>query len=128
MPTSDRSISDVLQDVVHNLQEIVRAEVRLAKTEIREEAGKAKPAGALLATGALSGIFAAFFILLAMVYALTRIIPDWAAALAVAVLTGIAAAATLAAGKKRLAQVHPVPEKTVATLKENVEWAKRQTR
>jgi len=128
MPTSDRSISDVLQDVVHNLQEIVRAEVRLAKTAIREEAGKAKPAGALLATGALSGIFAAFFILLAMVYALTRIIPDWAAALAVAVLTGIAAAATLAAGKKRLAQVHPVPEKTVATLKENVEWAKRQTR
>jgi len=127
MPT-DRSIADVLQDVVRNLQEIVRAEVRLAKTELREEAVKAKPAGTLLGTGALFGLFAAFFFLLSAVYALTRVMPDWAAALTVAALTAVVAASTLAAGKKRLTQVHPVPEKTVASIKESVEWAKRQTR
>ena len=34
----ERAISDVLQDILRNLQEIVRSEVRLAKAEIRDEA------------------------------------------------------------------------------------------
>ena len=38
--TVDRSLSDVLQDLLRNLQEIVRSEVRLAKTELRDR-GKA---------------------------------------------------------------------------------------
>jgi hypothetical protein len=40
MAAGDRSLSDVLQDIIRNVQEIVRSEVRLAKTEIREEAAK----------------------------------------------------------------------------------------
>ena len=31
----DRSVSDVLQDIFGNVQEIVRSEVRLARAEIR---------------------------------------------------------------------------------------------
>ena len=42
MAAGDRSLSDVLQDIIRNVQEIVRSEVRLAKTEIREEAAKAR--------------------------------------------------------------------------------------
>jgi uncharacterized membrane protein YqjE len=42
MAGGDRSLSDVLQDILRNVQEMVRSEVRLAKTEIREEAVKAK--------------------------------------------------------------------------------------
>ena len=34
----DRTFSAVLQDILRNLQEIVRSEVRLAKVEIRDEA------------------------------------------------------------------------------------------
>jgi hypothetical protein len=40
MAVHDRSFADVFQDILHNVQEIVRSEVRLAKTEIREEAVK----------------------------------------------------------------------------------------
>ena len=36
--TGDRSVSDVLQDILRNVQEILRSEVRLAKAEIRQEA------------------------------------------------------------------------------------------
>ena len=128
MATGDRSFSDVLHDVVRNLQEIVRAEVRLAKTEVREETVKAKGAVILLSAGALCGIFATFFVLLASVYALTRIAPDWAAALMVAAAVGIAAAGAFSAGVKRWKQVHPTPEKTIETIKDNVEWAKQQTK
>ena len=42
MGLADRSVSDILQNIVRNMQEIVRSEVRLAKSEVREEAGRIK--------------------------------------------------------------------------------------
>jgi len=128
MATSERSFSDVLEDIVGNIQAIVRSEVRLAKTEIREEAGKAKSAGMLVGAGAVCGIFGTFFLLFAIVYGLAKLIPDWAAALAVAVVLAIAAGALVGAGLKRFKQVHPTPDKTIESIKDNVEWAKQQTK
>jgi hypothetical protein len=40
MPPGDRSLSDVFQDILRSVQEIVRSEVRLAKTEMGGEVGK----------------------------------------------------------------------------------------
>jgi len=124
----DRSIADVVQDIIRNVQEMLRSEVRLAKTEIRDEAVKAKSAGVMLGGGAVSAIFATFFLLLMIVYALTRVVPDWAAALIVAVFMAIVAGVMLSTGMKRFKQVHPTPERTVENIKENVEWVKQRTK
>jgi len=124
----ERSISDVVQDIIRNIQEMLRSEVRLAKTELREEAAKAKSAGILLGGGAVSAFFAIFFLLLMTVYALTRVMPDWSAALIVAGLMAIVAGLMLSAGMKRFKQVHPTPERTVENIKENVEWVKQKTK
>lgn len=121
MPTSDRSIATILQDVFRNLQEIIRFEVRLAKMEVREEISKAKSASLLVGAGALCGIFAVFFLLLTCVYALATVLPNWAAALIVAVIVAIAAGATLTVGLKQFKRVHPVPDKTVESIKDNVD-------
>ena len=128
MATGDRSISEILQDVLRNLQEIVRSEVRLAKTEMREEFMKAKSAALLMAVGALCGIFTVFFLLLAAVYALTLVVPNWAAALIVTAILVAVAAITMTGGIKQFKRVHPAPEKTVETMKENVKWAKQQVK
>lgn len=128
MSTSDRSIAEILQDAFHNLQEIIRSEVRLAKTEIREEVTKTKAASLLVGVGAVCGIFTAFFLLLAAVYALALVLPGWAAALIVSGILGLIAAGTLSAGIKQFRRVHPVPDRTVESMKENVEWAKQQTK
>jgi uncharacterized membrane protein YqjE len=127
MSAGDRSISVVLQEIVRNIQDIVRSEVRLAKTELREEVAKARSAGALVAIAVLAGIFSIFFLLLTAVYALTLVVPNWAAALLVATGIAIVAAVTFGAGLKQYKTVHAAP-KTVASLKENVEWAKQQTK
>ena len=37
MSPADRSISAVLHDIVGNIQDIVRCEIRMAKTELTEE-------------------------------------------------------------------------------------------
>jgi len=128
MATTDRSVADVLQDIIRNIQDIVRSEVRLAKTEVREEVSKARDASVLIGVGALSGIFSVFFLLFSIVYALSRVMPDWAAALIVAVALAIAAAVLLSTGAERFKHVQPAPDKTIESLKENVEWAKRQVK
>ena len=128
MATTDRSVSDVLQDIIRNIQDIVRSEVRLAKTEVREEVSKAWNASVWIGIGALSGTFSAFFLLFSIMYALSRIVPDWAAALIVGIALAIATGVLLSKGAERFRHVHPAPDKTIETLKENVEWAKRHTR
>jgi uncharacterized membrane protein YqjE len=125
---AERSFSDLLQGIIHNVQDIVRSEVRLAKTEIREEVVKAKASLLLLGAGAITGLFAIVFLLLMIVSALALIMPAWVAALTVGVALAIAAGIMLAGGVKSFQKIHPTPERTVETIKENIQWAKQQTK
>jgi uncharacterized membrane protein YqjE len=124
---ADRTISTVLHDIVGNIQDIIRSEVRLAKTEVAEELGKARSAGMLVGVGALMLTFSSLFVLLACVYALSAVVPAWAAALIVAAGVGLIAAILLGVGVKRFKSMR-TPPRTAATMQENVEWAKQLTR
>jgi uncharacterized membrane protein YqjE len=127
MAVADRSFTDILRDVLTNVQDIVRAEVRLAKAEIGEDLNKARSAGLLIGAGAVCAVVCALFLLLACVYALSLVMPDWAAALIVAAAAGVAAAMTVSLGLKRFKTVQAAP-RTVATLKEDVRWARQLTK
>jgi hypothetical protein len=127
MAAGIRSIPEILQDVLSNIQDIVRAEVRLAKAELGEELSRARSGGLLIGVGAVAAIFSTLFLLLACVYALGRVVPNWAAALIVAAAVGVVAAVTLGIGLKRLKTIQAAP-KTAASLKENVQWAKQLTK
>ena len=127
MGAGSRSIPEILQDVLANIQDIVRAEVRLAKAELGGELNRARSGGLLIGVGAVAAIFSALFLLLACVYALRLVIPDWAAALIVAAAVAVAAAVTVGLGLKRLKTIQVAP-KTAASLKENVRWAKQLTK
>ena len=128
MAAGDRSFSEVLQNIVRNVQEIVRSEVRLAKTEIREEVGKAKSSVSLLGVGAVTAIFAVLFLLLTTDRALALVLPEWAAALIVGAALALAAGVMLTAGVRQFKLIHPAPERTVETLKDDVEWAKQHSK
>jgi hypothetical protein len=127
MAAGIRSIPEILQDVLTNIQDIVRAEVRLAKAELGDELNRARSGGLLIAVGALAAIFSALFLLLACMYLLGLVVPNWAAALIVAAAVGVAAAVTLGLGLKRFKTIQAAP-KTAASLKENVRWAKQLTK
>ena len=127
MAASIRSIPEILKDVLTNIQDIVRAEVRLAKAELGDELSRARSGGLLIGVGAVAAIFSALFLLLACVYALSRVMPNWAAALIVAAVVGVAAAVTLGLGLKRFKTIQATP-KTAASLQENVRWAKELTK
>jgi len=128
MAAEDRSFSDVVQDILRNVQEIARSEVRLAKAEIGEEATKAQSSAVWLGAGAVVATYALLFLLLTAVFALTLVMPSWAAALIVGAALAVVATLMLTGGVRRFKQIHPALERTVETIKENAEWAKQQAR
>jgi uncharacterized membrane protein YqjE len=123
---TDRPVSAVLRDIAGNLEDIVRAELRLAKTEIKEEAGKASSGALMLGAGVMMLGVAGVFGLLAIVYALSLVMPAWGAALIVAGGEALMAVIFVSAGLRKLKATRAAP-RTRATLEENVEWAKQQT-
>jgi uncharacterized membrane protein YqjE len=123
-----RSMAELLQDIVANIQEIVRSEFRLAKAEVQEETSKVARSGAPLIVGLLLGLYALGFILLAAVHALSIVVDAWLAALVVGFVVGVVSLIMISVGRNRLKGVKVVPEKTIGTVKENVQWAKNQIR
>jgi uncharacterized membrane protein YqjE len=125
---NSRSIADVLQDILANVQAIVRSEVRLAKTEVTEEVTKAGRAAGVMAGGLVTALFTAWLLLLTILFAFATVMPMWGAALLLSVIMALVTAVLLTLGKKRFKTVHAKPEKTIETMKENVEWVKNQTK
>jgi uncharacterized membrane protein YqjE len=122
----ERPVTEVFKDIIGNVQEMVRSEVRLARLEMSEEISKTTRAGAILAAGAVLGAIAGVFLLVCVAQLLGLVMPAWAATLLVAVALGIAGFALFSSGKNRLRV--PTPEKTIENVKENVEWMKNQTK
>lgn len=123
----ERPFSRVLEDIVGNVEGIIRSEIQLAKAEIQEETVKAGKAAGVAGSGVALAVYTVGFLLLTCIYALEIAVPPWLAALIVTVLAGTAAAILLNAGIKRMKQVSPRPRKTIHSIKENVEWVKDQT-
>jgi uncharacterized membrane protein YqjE len=124
----ERSVSDVLQDIVRNLQDMVRSEIRLAKVEIREEARRAISSGIWIAVGTVGTVSAWIFLLWTLAYALATRMPMWAATLVVAVVMAAAAAVLIMGGIRSAKRIQPIPERTVESVKENLEWMKHPTK
>jgi hypothetical protein len=129
-PTPDghdeRKLGDLFADLSRDFSTLMRQEVELAKTEIRDEARRAGKAGGMLGAAAIAGYFCLLLLSFAAAWGLSEVVPEGVAFLIVAAVYGIAAAALFLTGRRRLREVHPVPDDTVETLKEDVQWAKAQ--
>ena len=124
----DRSVADVVQDILRNLQEMVRSEVRLAKVEIRDEARRAMSSGIWLAAGVVGALSAWIFLLWTVAYLLATRMSMWAATLMVAVVMGCVASVLIIGGIRKMKRIQPIPERTVESVKENLEWMKQPTK
>src|ERR1700704_3912505 len=95
---SERSVPEVLQDIIGNVQEILRSEVQLAKAELKEEAAEAASPIMTMGVGVLLGAYAAGLLLLAAVFGLATIMAAWSAALLVGAVVAIIAVLLINAG------------------------------
>jgi hypothetical protein len=118
------SIGSLVKGILADVRQLLRDEIALARVELREQAGRAKLAGMALGSAVAALAFGGIFLLVAIAIGIADLLewPVWAGFLVVALLLGVAGMAMLSAGRRRLRAVHPVPEQTVQTLKENSEW------
>lgn len=122
--TEDRSLSELLSDVTTEIANLFRKEVELAKAETTEQVSRAAKAGGMLGAAAVIGFLDLILFSFALAWALSEVVPEGVAFAIVAVLFAIVAGVLFTAGKKRLANVNPMPNQTVQTLKADVQVAK----
>lgn len=124
----EKSLGELVGEAMGEVSTLVRKEVELAKIEVKEEAQKAGKAGGMLGAAAATGWLTLVFASFALAWLLDDVMPRSLAFFLVAVVFGVAAAVLGTKGKAELKRIHPVPQQTVETLKEDVEWLRTQQR
>jgi hypothetical protein len=124
----ERSLGDIVQDVMRDVGEVVRGEVRLAKAEMGEKVSQAGKSGVMFGGAALCGVMGFGALVFAAIVGLTMFVSTGVSATIVGVLLLCVAGAMFLAGRAKLKDITPTPERTVQTLKDDVEWAKHPTK
>jgi uncharacterized membrane protein YqjE len=120
MAQPDRPISEILEDIVRNVQEIVRFEIRLAKVELRRDTQKLLNSTTWMVIGAVCGILGAAVLVAAIVAALALVVPVWEAALLVGVGLAIIAAVLFKVGSRRFSELQAPLTQTIESLNETM--------
>jgi Putative Actinobacterial Holin-X, holin superfamily III len=121
----ERPIGEVTRDLTSDLSLLLRQEVELAKAELAEKGRTAAPGLGMFGGAGLVGLCAAGALTAFLVLVCSLFLPDWAAALIVGAVLAVTAYLLIRQGKERVGDAGtPVPEQTIQTVKEDVEWAK----
>ncbi|MBV9194918.1 MAG: phage holin family protein [Solirubrobacterales bacterium] len=123
----EQSMGELFKELSAELSTLVRQELQLAQAEMTEK-GKRAGVGAGMFGGAGIATLLALGTLSACVIALLGKAMDvWLAALIVTVVYAAVAGVLALTGKQRISEATPpVPEQTVETMKEDVQWAKNR--
>jgi uncharacterized membrane protein YqjE len=124
----DRPIGVLLKELANETATLVRQELDLAKAEMREKAGKAGPGFGMWGAAGVTALLALGSLTAFLILALDGAMPNWLAALIVGVVYAAIAGVLYLRGEHRVEEAgSPVPEKTIETVKEDVQWAKHPT-
>ena len=121
----ERPLGEVAKELTSDLALLVRQEIELAKTEMAEKGRTAAPGLAMFGGAGVVGLCAAGALTAFLVLVFSLFLTEWAAALIVGAVLAAVAFVLTRQGKERVADAgKPVPEQTIETVKEDVEWAK----
>ena len=127
--TDDGPTAELLKRLSDQTVTLVRQELDLAKAEVAEKGKKAGLGAGILGGAGLFGLLALGALTACLVMALDTGMEGWLAALIVAAVYGAIAGVLALTGKNKVREATPaVPEETLETVKEDVEWAKTQKR
>jgi hypothetical protein len=123
----DASVGELVSRVTTDLSTLMRQELELAKAELKEEAVQAGKAAGLFGAGGVAGLMTLGFLSLALMFGLAVVMPLWLAALIVGLLWAAVGGATVLMGRTEVQRIG-APERTIKTVKEDMEWVKTRGR
>ena len=121
-----RSLGEIVGDLSNDLTTLVKLELTLARTELKEEASKAGKGAGMLGGAGIAGLLALILGSFALAYLLDNWMPVELAFLIVTLLWAIVGAVLAARGRKELKNANPQLPETQQTLKEDAAWARAQ--
>jgi uncharacterized membrane protein YqjE len=125
----ERPLGELLKQLSEETTRLVHQEIELAKAELTQKGRQAGMGAGLFGAAGAIGFLALAALTTCVILALDAVMPAWLAALLVAVVYAAVAAVLALRGRAKAQQaVPPVPEQTIETVKEDVQWAKTQMR
>jgi len=122
---TDEPVGALVHRLSEQIPELVRSELRLAQAELTEKGKKAGIGVGMFSAAGLLAFFGVATLIATAVLALALVLPAWASGLIVAVLLLAVAGVAAMAGKKEVGQATPpAPERTIASVREDVATVK----
>jgi len=133
-PPDEASMTGLLRGIINDISDLIRHEVRFAKTEIKADLRKTREAVTVLALGAGTGVLGIILLAWMLVHLLHWLsypagtaadpaaIPLWGCYGIVSAVFLVIGAALGWMGYKKFESFNPLPDQTVQSVKENVEW------
>jgi len=130
VPPDEASMTSLLRGIINDLGDLIRHEIRFARTELRSDMRKTARASAVLVLGAGAvclGVVLVAFMGVNLIHHLsgapdTASIPLWGCYGIVAAVFLVVGAGLSFLGYQTLQKNNPLPDQTAQSVKENVEW------
>lgn len=117
-------IAAAVKQLSQDLSVLVRSELELARKEMMEKAKSAGVGAGMLSGSAITGLLTLGSLTALLIIAIAIVLPAWLSALIVTVMWAAVTAILALAGKNKLQDAGPlVPEQTIQSVKEDVQWA-----
>ena len=123
----DRSVAELARQLSEQTTQLVRNEVELAKAELEIKGKKIGMGAGMFGAAGMVGLYAFGALTACLILALSEAMAGWLAALIVTVVYAAVAGGLALTGKGKVEQgTPPVPEQTVDSVREDVEWTKQR--
>jgi len=130
---SQPSMTVLVKGIANDIGDLVKQEIRFARTEIRSDLRKARAAGAFLVSGIATALVGTLLLSLMLVHFLHWLatptsagdpasLPLWGCYGLTSILFLGAGAFLAEMGLKKFEKDNPLPTQTVKTVEENVSW------
>jgi hypothetical protein len=123
--TSEPRLAEIVSGIANDAQELVKHQLTLFKTEVRQDFRRTRDAALILACGFLLAILGGGLLAHALAHWLAWAFPDlslWTCYSIVALALLAVGGGIIYLGKRQLDTINPLPDETADAVKENVQW------
>jgi MFS family permease len=125
MAAQDTSAAELVKQLSEQTSRLLRHEVELAKAELTIKGKRAGVGAGMFGGAGVLGLYAVGALIAAAIAALDTAMATWLAALIVGAVLAAAAGVVALTGKQKVQEaMPPVPEDSVESVKEDVQWTK----
>jgi hypothetical protein len=131
-PPDEASMTGLMRGIINDIGDLIRQEIKFARSEIKSDMRKTREAATVLALGAGTALLGLILLALMLVHLLHWLslpagtdlgaIPLWGCYGIVSAVFLVAGAALSYMGYSKFQSFNPMPDETAQSVKENVQW------